>query len=230
MSTGLHIQEQKSFSYIGWLAGLLVVLGLAVCAWYGYLYYTKGIEPPIPIPVANANTNVIEDQVPKATVDNYTVAADEPRYLSIPALDVDKSRILAIGTTDTGELDTPRNIHDTGWYNKSSHPGDGTPAMLLDGHNGGPTKGGVFENIGKLQPGDSIIIERGDGHKFTYLVKQNDSYTVDDMNDHVMKELSQSAELGTQGLNMISCTGNWIPQLQTYDHRQVVRAVLGKQD
>ena len=224
MTTGLHIQEHKKSNKGWYLLTLALVLLLAISGWYTYMYYTKGLVPPVPLPIATADPRVIETEITEAELDTHAVLPTEPRFLSIPSLGVDKSRIMKVGVTANRELDTPRNIHDTGWYEKSSLPDEDTAAILLDGHNGGPTKGGVFENLDRLQVGDQITIERGDGHKVSYEVVKNTSISLDEMNNTGMKQMSESIDTDAQGLNIISCTGTWIPKLNTYDRRQVVRA------
>lgn len=206
------------------MLSLSVILLIALSGWYAYMYYTKGLVPPVPLPIATADPRVIETDVSKKELDEHQVSPTEPRYLSIPSLGINKSRIMKVGVTTNRELDTPRNIHDTGWYEKSSHPGEDSAAVLIDGHNGGPTKGGVFENLDKLQVGDVITIERGDGRLVSYEVVKNTSISLDEMNQSGMQQMSESITTDAQGLNVISCTGTWIPKLNTYDRRQVVRA------
>lgn len=225
MATGLRI-EQKSESHFGlWLSILLGMALVAACAWYGYRYYTTGEQPPVPVALAAANPEVDEADVTTVQTEGHKVAPNQPRYISIPSLGIDKARVLSVGTKANGELDTPHNIHDVGWYTKSATPGSGSSALLLDGHNGGPTKGGVFEKLPDMKEGDEITVERGDGQKFTYEVKETKTLTLDDLNNGGMKRMSESASDTAEGLNLISCTGNWIPAQQTYDKRITVRAV-----
>lgn len=225
MATGLYI-DQKSNSHFGlWLTILLSVALVGTCAWYGYRYYTTGEQPPVPVALAAANPEVDEKDVTTQQVDEHKVAPTQPRYITIPSLGIDKARVLSIGVKANGELDTPRNIHDVGWYTKSATPGSGSSALLLDGHNGGPTKGGVFEKLPDMKEGDQITIERGDGQKFTYEVEENKVLSLADLNSGGMKRMSESASDVAEGLNLISCTGNWIPAQQTYDKRITIRAV-----
>ncbi len=225
MATGLHIEQQKDFRPGRWVASLVVLALLAAVGWFGYRYYTTGEQPPIPVAFATANPEVDEAQVTVDQKEDHKVEPAEPRYISIRSLGIDKARVLGIGVKPNGELDTPRNIHDVGWYKKSATPGSGSSALLLDGHNGGPTKGGVFEKLPDIKAGDEIIVERGDGQKFTYEVKENETLPLDELNDGGMKRMSESASDTAEGLNLISCTGNWVPAQNTYDKRVTIRAV-----
>lgn len=225
MATGLHIEQQKEFHPGRWIASLIVLALLAAAAWFGYRYYTTGEQPPLPIAFATANPEVDESTVTIDQKDEHNVAAEQPRYISIQSLGIEKARVLGMGIKSNGELDTPRNIHDAGWYEKSATPGSGSSALLLDGHNGGPTKGGIFEKLPSIKLGDRIVIERGDGQKFTYEVKENKTVSLKELNDGGMRRMSESASDIKEGLNLISCTGNWVPAQQTYDQRVTVRAV-----
>ena len=225
MATGLRIDRQNDSHFGRWLAILVGVLLLAGGAWFGYRYYTTGEQPPLPVALAASNPEVDEKDITSEQIRSHKVELDKPRYISIPSLGIDNARILPIGIKANGELDTPRNIHDAGWYTKSATPGSGSSALLMDGHNGGPTKGGIFEKLPDLKEGDEITLERGDGEKFTYEVKENKTLSLDDLNNGGMKRMSESASDVAEGLNLISCTGNWVPAMGTYDKRVTIRAV-----
>ncbi|MBH1980829.1 sortase [Candidatus Saccharibacteria bacterium] len=225
MATGLRIEQQNGFRFTPWIVGIVLVVLLVVAGWFGYRYYTTGEQPPIPVAFAAANPEVDESTVTSEQKDSHKVPANLPRYISIPALGVDSARVMSVGVKSNGELDTPKNIFDVGWYDKSATPGSGSSALLLDGHNGGPTKGGVFEKLPELKLGDQITIERGDGKKYTYEVAENKTLSLDDLNSGGMKRMSESASDVSEGLNLISCTGNWVPAKNTYDQRVTIRAI-----
>lgn len=193
--------------------------------WYGYRFYTAGETPPIPLPIATAQVDVDETPVTTEKKAEHTAAPTHPKLVTIPALQITDARVFGVGVTSNGEVDTPHNIYDIGWYTKSSQPGEDLGAVLIDGHNGGPTKDGIFKRLPELAIGSLITIERGDGKKVTYVVKENKTVDVEELNNGGMEELARSAEGGSQGLNLISCTGKWIPAKETYDKRVIVRAV-----
>lgn len=225
MATGLRIRQKRELHIGQWLFWLILVGLLVGCLWIGYRYYTTG-ETPIPVPIARANPAVEENEITSQKKEEYTVPPTHPRYISVPSLSVENARVLKMGVKKNGELDTPVNIHDSGWYEKSSLPGSGYGAVLMDGHNGGPTKGGIFENLPNMKIGAAITIERGDGNKVNYKVAETKTYTLDELNNGGMQEMMKSVEPSKEGLNIISCTGNWVPRMQTYDKRIVVRAVV----
>lgn len=173
--------------------------------------------------------HVDETPVSNDDKEKYTVPADNPRFISIPDLNVDRARIVPLGVINkTKQLDTPISIYDAGWYTGSAKPGE-SGAMLMDGHNGGPRHGGIFDKLGDLKEGAKIIIERGDGHKYSYKVIDNRELSLSEMNNpnnkYGMATAQESIENGKNGLNIITCVGEWIPSKNTFDKRVILRAV-----
>ena len=129
-----------------------------------------------------------------------------------------------MGVNASGELATPNNIFDVGWYEASGKPGFGG-TMIIDGHNGGPRVLGVFKNLPDLVEGDIITVERGDGLVFNYRVVENEAVALADA-DAYMAVAARSPEPGVESMTLISCTGEWSQQQGTYLSRQFTRAVL----
>lgn len=225
MATGLEIKYKRSFMSTH---GVLVFVFLALAGmsfYYGVRWYTTGEEPPIPIPVASADPTVSEADITPAQVASYSVPELNPRYLSIPVLGIQNARVTPVGTTETGDLDTPSNINDVAWYTKSVTPGQGSGAMLINGHSGGFSKEGVFSQLDTLALGSEIIIERGDGKVFRYEVVENKNMPIAEVNNGGMKQMMYSARPDREGLNLISCSGRYIPKDKLFDHRIMLRAV-----
>ena len=217
----------------------VVIVALSVCwllliGYTGFYLYvnfiqTKDISSSSSQTVASHEVD--ETEVTQEKKDDYQVPNPSfPRYLSIPSLKISNARIVQIGTIkNTGQLDSPKSIYDAGWYTKSGLPGAGKGAVLIDGHNGGPTKGGVFENLGSLSKGSEIIIERGDGQRITYQVADNREMSVEDINNESnplgMKTMLNSMDPKKEGLNMITCVGDWDYAKNTFNKRVMLRAV-----
>lgn len=224
---GLEIKDKREFHLWRWFFSLVLIVAVAVCAWYAYRWYATGEEPPIPIPVSALTAPKIdESDVTEDQLTAHKVAASHPRFVSVPALGVTKSRVISAGINDFGNLETPTNIHDTAWYDKSATPGLGYGAVMIDGHSGGYSKDGVFSKLDTLKIGTPITVERGDGKLFTYLVTSNRTMTLEEANATGMKDLLKSTDPNKEGLSLISCAGNYVPKLQGFDHRVMVRAVL----
>ena len=167
---------------------------------------------------------LVETPPTDTEVYEYNVAPDRPRYLTIERLGIRNARILSMGVNEKGELDTPRNIFDVGWYESSGKPGQGG-TMMIDGHNGGPHVHGVFKDLPSLVVGDIIKVERGDGVVFNYKVVENKAVPLAESNEY-MPEAGKSPEKGKESVTLITCTGDWSDQQQTYLSRQFTRAVL----
>lgn len=221
----LYIHSRNSADTARWILILFVIV-LSATAWSAYSWYMQRLEPPvIPLPDAVTDSIVDESVVPKAAVDNYTVPATHPRYISIPSLGIARARVQEVGLTKTNALDTPRNISDTAWYRQSAHPGEGYGVVLIDGHNGGMSRDGVFVNLDKLKTNDQIIIERGDGQIYTYRVVEDRTESLRDVNTTGMERLMTPYDSTKEGLGLITCAGNWSPHSRQFDKRILVRAV-----
>lgn len=229
----LKVKGEIKLSSIIWTF-LAIILGaclIKVYFWEQHYYAEKeGSKRAVAPEVANSildTSEVEEDEITDEQTLNHVVADNEPRYMSIPKLGVKKARIISIGVNSKGELGTPPNIFDVGWYRDSSTPGNGGTA-IYDGHNGGPTKEGVFKHIPELVEGDIITIERGDGTVFDYKVVNNVTLPVSKANNR-MAWASRSPAPGQESISIITCTGEWSQAQLSYLSRQFLRAVLIKE-
>lgn len=225
--SGLYIQYKRDFHLKRWLF-ILITLGLlATVGWFAYRWFTTGDKPAfVPLPAsALADPSVDETPVSLTQINDYKVPANNPRYISIPVLGVIRSRVQSVGLTKNNVLDTPRNLSDTAWYNKSALPGQGYGSVLIDGHNGGITRDGVFARLDQLKLGDEIIIERGDGKKIRYTVVENKTESLKTANTTGMQRLLTPFKEDKEGLGLITCAGNWVPRDKVFDKRIMIRAV-----
>lgn len=226
MATGLHIHHKRDFHIVKLLFWLCFLGALIASLWFAYGYFTKGDLPPfVAVKALQADPRVDETPISEEQVSQHVVPKDNPRYISIPSLGVEDARVMSVGVTANNLLDAPKNISDVAWYDKSAKPGAGYSAVLINGHNGGITRNGVFANLGSLEMGTEIIIERGDGEEFTYQVVENKSMSLKEVNSTGMKMMMESADETKEGLNLITCDGKWVPQYQQFDRRIMLRAV-----
>ena len=215
-----------------WVALGLLIIFVAVyfvrVALFEADYYTRmdGSERAISSIETVEVEELIEDEPEEQEVKAYTVPSDRPRYLHIPKLEIYYARVIAVGVDSAGALATPRNIFDAGWYTSSGKPGEGK-TIVIDGHNGGPRKHGVFKDLPNLAVGDQIVIERGDGVKYTYSVADNETVPLADANKYMVKAM-RSPQAGVESVTLITCTGEWSQTKGTYLSRQFTRAVLMK--
>lgn len=221
----LRITNGRAIIKWGLIAIVTILLAafLVRVATFEKQYYSEkeGSERAVAIDMGD---ELVEVEPTEQEVVEYTVAADRPRYLSIDRLGISKARVLPMGINADGELSTPNNIFDVGWYYSSGKPGQGG-TLLIDGHNGGPHVQGVFKDLPALGDGDVITIERGDGQIFQYSVVENKTVALSDSNDY-MATAMMSPMRGHESVTLISCTGEWSQAQGTYLSRQFVRAIL----
>ena len=207
-----------------WVALAIFILILAAGGWFVYSWYTSG-NLPISIPVASANGAVSEVDVSYNDVKSYEAGSNQPRYISIPALSLGKTRIYPVGLNSNNLVEDASNIHDVTWYTKSTAPGDGG-VVLINGHNKGINKNGAFYNLSTLSSSDKISIERGDGKSLVYDVVDVQTISLDEFNSKGLALLGTSASQSKEGLNLVTFDGKWVPRLGTFDQRTIVRAVI----
>lgn len=209
---------------LGIILLLIAVFFIRIALWEHSYYNEKEGSPRPEVQAIVAHEELDESEVTEEQRYEYTVPAENPRYLTIEKLGIRNARILSMGINAAGELDTPRNIFDVGWYSQSAKPGLGG-TLVIDGHNGGPNIEGVFKHINTLYNGDLITVERGDGAKFTYKVVENKEIPLSEA-DAYMGVAFSSPVTGTESLTLISCIGEWSMIQDTYLSRQFTRAIL----
>jgi LPXTG-site transpeptidase (sortase) family protein len=223
MGLSIRVSWKKIVKWVVWgILGILLLIYIVKVSTYENWYYSskEGSERT----AVTTNTPELDETVPTETeVAEYTVAADRPRYLTVEKLGIAKARVLPVGSVN-GEMGTPNNIFDVGWYTESGKPGQGG-TMIIDGHNGGPHVLGVFKALPTLATGDIIQIERGDGQIFKYKVVENVSIPLSEA-DAYMSKAAISPEKGKESVTLISCTGDWSEAQGTYLSRQFTRAVI----
>lgn len=206
------------------IAILLGCFFIKVAIWENKYYSEKeGSERAVSPVMGDLETaKVSEEEVTPAQRAEYTVAPDKPRYLYIDKLGISKARIMEVGINSKGQMQTPYSIFDAGWFTGSSLPGEGGTS-IIDGHNGGPGVNGIFKNLNKLEAGDMIRIEMGDGTVYTYRVYDNFEVKLSEANKK-MQLLATSPVSGEESISIISCIGEWSLKQQTYLSRQFLRA------
>ncbi len=212
------------------LACIILVLALfftRVAIWeHNYLAAMEGSERDNPNSQTTSTTEEETDNTEPTTteVQEYIVAPDKPRYLTIRSLGIYNSRIVEVGLTNGDEMATPRNIYDSGWYINSALPG-ANGVSIINAH-GGDLGNGIFRNLPKISVGAEIVIEMGDGRKFTYVVHDATSQEIGDAANDYMTTAFSSPKPGVASMTLITCTGDWLETQQTYSRRLFVRALL----
>lgn len=148
---------------------------------------------------------------------SYVVAPDMPRYIKIKKINV-YGRVKQMGLNPDGSMQAPLNIFDAGWYSGSSKPGtDG--AAVIDAHASGPTRQGLFAYLNTLKKGDEMVVELGDGATLAYRVVHTEALPRDEVDMRKVMTVYGSA---SQGLNLITCDGQWVKEGSTFSDRTIV--------
>ncbi len=218
--TSAKTSKKRTFLYVTLAVVVAIVFGVGV--FFAARVLGSYDKPTVDIARFEARTDVADVQISQTEKDDFVVAANKPRYLSIAKLGVNQARVQEMGVLANNQLDAPQSVNDAGWYKDSALPGSGSKALLIDGHNTGPNERGIFWELGNLVVGDEIIIERGDGEKFTYKVVEIEQPLLENVD---MAKMMQSVDASKEGLNIITCSGTWIPEKNTFDHRTTIRAV-----
>lgn len=151
----------------------------------------------------------------------YKVSAEYPRALYVNKLNI-ASRIMPMSINTDGSVQAPINIYDAGWYTGSVKPGE-TGAAFIDGHASGPTREGLFAYLDTLAVGDTLEVEKGNGEKLTFKVTHTETVPLENVN---MKQVLKPYGNAEKALNLMTCTGKWLEDKQTYDQRVIVYTEL----
>lgn len=206
---------------------IAIVLGAsAYLAWDTY-NTNRGVQssfegPAQAMSIAGVNP-ATADQTAVSNNDRqaYTVAADLPRIINIPAINV-TARVRTVGVNSRGDIDTPKNLNDTAWYDGSSKPNQ-EGQVFIDGHTSFSRNiAAAFNDLNKVRDGDQIFIETGNGAKFRYRVTGVE--TVDASKVDMGKVLN-TQDGAHKGLTLMTCTGTFNYRTQTADKRLIVYAV-----
>lgn len=211
------------------LMGAIGVIVLGIIAYVAYDTWSVGqrtqalLRAPGIITAADANDPEKQSEgsdsteITTAQVSEYTVAADAPRMLTIERLGVN-ARIKPMGLNSDKSIQAPKNIYDAGWYTGSAKPGT-NGAMFIDGHASGASRFGLFGNLDRLKTGDMIGVEKGDGATLNYRVV---TVAVIPLASLDMRAVLAPYSGVEEGLNLMTCTGTWMDEAATLDHRVVV--------
>ena len=220
--------KQRFFTVLRYLAVIVIIAASGYLAWDTYMTNRavkenfSGDNVAAAMSIAGANP-ATADQTAVSQEDKaaYTVPADQPRMIYIPAIGVN-ARVMSVGVNSKGNIDTPANLNDTAWYDGSAKPGqDGQ--VFIDGHTSfSNSLYAAFNDLPKLHQGDLITIEKGNGEKINYRVSAVETVDADKVD---MGKALNPPEGATKGLTLMTCTGTFNYRTQTADKRLVVYAV-----
>lgn len=147
-------------------------------------------------------------------------AGDLPERLRIPALSIN-AYVRHVGINADGDMATPGNFTDVGWYKYGTVPGF-VGSAVMDGHvDNGLSRNGVFKNLSQLKVGDELFVDTASSTVLRFVVREVASYPVG--------EVPAERIFTTRGgvyLNLITCDGVFNKTANDYESRLVVYAEL----
>ena len=162
-----------------------------------------------------------ENKPSQQDMKTYLVTYQYPRYLRVPSLGID-ARIRRLGIDSKGQVGTPNNIFDSGWYDGSSKPGEKEGSSIIVGHVSGPSTHGVFWDIDSIAINAVIEIEKGNGEILKYKVSRIDRTVSSDidLNHYLKPDYGMKTDL-----KLITSSGKYDKVDAQYAGRTIVIAV-----
>lgn len=121
--------------------------------------------------------------------------------------------------TIDGELVVPESAAEVGWWDGSAYAGDPFGNTVLAGHVDDPNGRGFFGALLSTKEGDSIEISNG-AESLLYEVTRIDEID----KDALASSTDAFSQRGEHQLVMITCSGDWQPDLHSYANNTVVFA------
>lgn len=197
------------------LFGLLTVVGVGVAATAGVLAlreYVRGDEI-----VLSVDSAADPDPPDPHIADAATMERVPPRTLRYAAVGVEEE-IRPVGIEDDGEMEVPDET-EIGWWQHGSAPG--LPgATVLAAHVSWNGAVGPFHRLGDAEIGDRVEVIAGDGTTRVYQVVERTMYVKDGLPaDRIW------STTGDESLVLITCGGDFNPDIRRYRHNIVVYAI-----
>lgn len=191
-----------------WLATIAPIVGMGVTLLV--LVLTMGVSSSSD---STGSTTRQEKVATNTDASNHSDTYGAPTRLVIPKIGVD-TNILAMGLTTAGDMESPRTNEDSGWYKYGPRPGNIGSAVIA-GHVGVGSSA-VFSRLALLVKGDIVSVTDDRGQSVSFVVREMRVY------DHET-ESSEVFDNSTGAyLNLITCSGDWNPERNTYAERLVI--------
>lgn len=133
--------------------------------------------------------------------------------LTIPSLGLN-SPFVTVGLASNGAVDVHPSL--VGWWNGSASIGT-RGAAFLDGHSPG-----VLSSLANISTGATISVQKANGEAYNYTVVYRETVPLSSVD--MRKALSVYGG-ASEGLNLMTCAGTYIPSMGTTDQRLIVYAV-----
>jgi sortase (surface protein transpeptidase) len=158
---------------------------------------TPSVLQPTPEgPTPRADQTDLRDQTR-----GLVLPASDPVAVSIPRIGV-RSRLVRLGLKD-GEMETPADPADAGWFTGGPTPGALGPAVIA-GHVTWNGAREVFYRLGSLRPGDEVTVTRKDGKTAIFTVSRVARFSKERFPSRAVY-----GRIDHAGLRLITCGGTY---------------------
>lgn len=225
-----------------WTTAAAAAAGVTVAALVALAFWVAGrtgdsagaglsqVRAASPSPTAPASPSASPSAGPRtlpratardASLDALDVsAASPPTRIVIPDLDVDAT-VDDVGVQDDGAMVIPAAPTSVGWYRYGAAPADRAGNTVIAGHVATREDGaGALAPLRAARPGMRVIVTTADGARHGYEISGREAI--------VKKALPVDEIFARQGaplLVLITCGGEYLPELRSHRDNVVVTAV-----
>jgi len=211
-------------AYVGWVPFLCVLAAIALLATSAITWVTApnwGLHNVIAAPrtvgtVPLTKASPVDAHAPDISISPYSI--------EVPAIKA-QAPILEIGTTADRELEPPQDPTEVGWWKYGAKPGATVGTAIITGHINYAGVAGALGEIGRLNPGDKIIV-----HGMRHGKRATLTFTVTGVQTYSKQKLpwAQIFDQHVAGrLALITCGGPFDQSTGNYLDNIVAYAVLG---
>ena len=177
-------------------------------------------EPPPAAPdvgASTATTSTAPSPMRQGTVAKSARVRFVPRQIELPS---GHSAVVEPEQTVNGVLQVPDDIQHVGWWGGSAYAGDPFGSTVIAGHVDSTVQGlGFFAELLLMQVGELITL-RSDAQALTYRVVS--AMLVD--KEALASDNQALDQRGPHRLVLITCSGQWYPEVRSYASNLVVVA------
>lgn len=137
-----------------------------------------------------------------------------PVRIKIASINV-HTEIERVNVTSNGDMETPNNAINVGWFQLGPRPGEKGNAVIAGHYTGENGEAGVFHELSHVKVGDVLSVDDSNGNSIFFTVREIRLYDPG-FADDVFRE-SDGIHL-----NLITCDGVWDGEKNSYDKRLVV--------
>jgi sortase A len=184
------------------------------------LFYAPTGEVPLPLVLRSEATpeGSTETPAPEVKAKKETIIPGTPKFLRIPSINVN-AKVQRVGITYKGNMATPNNYTDVGWFKYGTLPGERGNAVIAGHVDNGLALPGVFAHLNEVKVGDEVLVDTFGGDTKRFRVTSLDTYDWNGNSEEIFVGINE------RELKLITCTGTWLSTYHTHDKRLVVTAL-----